>query len=470
MIFPFTASGPLADPDPRPSDSPQSAAPVDSTRPSADLAPATSLAKRVPAAWLNRVFGVGGLLALVAGLSLLLPLLHRLERHELAIALVQEDGPFETLGALACLVAALVFAALYWRGRSTTTISGRPLACLLLALVFALMFAEEISWGQRWLGFVTPGWLRGQNIQGEFNLHNLRWFHPRLETNWLKLGWLVASVVYLGLWPMAAGVFRPLARLTERLGLPTAGGGIAVAALCAFLMYGWQADEAARNQDPFAGHDAGEAVETVLELLYALLAVETAVRFWPASADRRGLAWRTVPVAALYLGLSLPDCWAAVREPTAAFDGVAWLRLGKLQLADRQSIVAIDSLARAVPLLPEEPEPLVRLAEAHFQRGEIEAAAQVLTTAVEQFPREAAGWFNLGQVRFHQRQWGAAAFAFGRLVELEPGNAEAHFRLGLAEESLGDLAGAADRYRRALELAPTFQPAAERLSRLPRSG
>lgn len=33
---------------------------------------------------------------------------------------------------------------------------------------------EEINWGQRIIGFETPAFLANPNIQGEFNLHNIR--------------------------------------------------------------------------------------------------------------------------------------------------------------------------------------------------------------------------------------------------------------------------------------------------------
>lgn len=42
-----------------------------------------------------------------------------------------------------------------------------------LALACGYVFLEEISWGQRILGFSTPGLLKEHNLQGEANLHNL---------------------------------------------------------------------------------------------------------------------------------------------------------------------------------------------------------------------------------------------------------------------------------------------------------
>lgn len=72
-----------------------------------------------------------------------------------------EGGPFETATALA--LAALGLWCLlrrtwYWR---------------IFGLLLILAALEEISWGQRLLGFETPLWLKGANYQEETNLHNL---------------------------------------------------------------------------------------------------------------------------------------------------------------------------------------------------------------------------------------------------------------------------------------------------------
>lgn len=42
-----------------------------------------------------------------------------------------------------------------------------------LALLFFVCAGEEISWGQRLIGFGTPDFMDDANEQGEFNLHNL---------------------------------------------------------------------------------------------------------------------------------------------------------------------------------------------------------------------------------------------------------------------------------------------------------
>ena len=44
-----------------------------------------------------------------------------------------------------------------------------------LALVALVLLMEELSWGQRIIGFATPKLMAARNTQGEFNFHNL-WF------------------------------------------------------------------------------------------------------------------------------------------------------------------------------------------------------------------------------------------------------------------------------------------------------
>jgi hypothetical protein len=59
----------------------------------------------------------------------------------------------------------------------------------LLGLVFMLGCLEEISWGQRIIGFQTPEEIRDINAQNEFNLHNLQVFHGTTESGERKSFW-----------------------------------------------------------------------------------------------------------------------------------------------------------------------------------------------------------------------------------------------------------------------------------------
>ena len=122
--------------------------------------------------------------ALFLGLIYLLPLI--LSTEEIR-ALAIEDGVVEYVGALFFLLASLTFFALYFgkNGRP----SSRNIFYLLLGLGFLFVCLEEISWGQRILGFSTPESIRQTNAQGEFNIHNLKVFHGKTETGERKSFW-----------------------------------------------------------------------------------------------------------------------------------------------------------------------------------------------------------------------------------------------------------------------------------------
>jgi hypothetical protein len=79
--------------------------------------------------------------------------------------------------------------------------AGNPLRrILLIAAAAGVLFhaGEEISWGQRIIGFSVPEAIRAANTQGEFNLHNLKGVQnfPKYRPPGLViLIWLAASIV-----------------------------------------------------------------------------------------------------------------------------------------------------------------------------------------------------------------------------------------------------------------------------------
>jgi hypothetical protein len=92
-------------------------------------------------------------------------------------ALIPEDHYFELVGALSFLITSVLFFYGFLVARRTLEKDGVSLikrfVYLGLALLFFLGAGEEISWGQRMLGFQTPEPLSEVNRQEEFNLHNL---------------------------------------------------------------------------------------------------------------------------------------------------------------------------------------------------------------------------------------------------------------------------------------------------------
>lgn len=92
-------------------------------------------------------------------------------------ATVPEDHYFELVGAFSFFVTSILFFNGFRIARKTLDKSWASLVKQLVYLGLAVLFlfgaGEEISWGQRILGFQTPESLSEVNRQEEFNLHNL---------------------------------------------------------------------------------------------------------------------------------------------------------------------------------------------------------------------------------------------------------------------------------------------------------
>jgi hypothetical protein len=123
-------------------------------------------------------------------------------------AAIPEDHYFEIVGAFSLLTTSLLFLFGFRLGRKTLDHTRFSLVKQLVYLGLAALFffgaGEEISWGQRILGFQTPEPLTEVNRQEEFNLHNL----TVLETNKL----LDADRLFDMFWFLFA-VFTPAAAL-----------------------------------------------------------------------------------------------------------------------------------------------------------------------------------------------------------------------------------------------------------------
>ena len=126
-----------------------------------------------------------------------------------ATALIGEDGFIEMLGAVFLLLGA-VFAFMALLRLRKTGDAGRlkQAAYLGLALFLLLAAGEELSWGQRLLGFETPAPLAEVNAQEETNLHNLAG-----DAN----GQNFSANVYKACW-VAVGILVPLLALLPRVG------------------------------------------------------------------------------------------------------------------------------------------------------------------------------------------------------------------------------------------------------------
>lgn len=142
-----------------------------------------------------------------------------------------EDSFFEIMTPIFLFLASILMFMIF--------LNSKNFYVLILSVVLFFGAGEEISWGQRILGFSTPETIKDINIQNEFNVHNLELFnsldsqhHPKkgisrlLEINFLfrlftlfwgivlplcvyHVNWIryVASKLKLPIPPVSIGIF-----------------------------------------------------------------------------------------------------------------------------------------------------------------------------------------------------------------------------------------------------------------------
>lgn len=166
---------------------------------------------------------------------------------------IQEDEYIEWASFWAFMLAAIASAVSSRDYRATSNrfpwfFYGLALFCFLIAM-------EEISWGQRVLGYRPPAYFLEYNFQQELNIHNV------IDTDYRKLVLSLAIIGYGVLLPLL-GHFGPLRSLLERLGVVSPNIGFLPAFAATFLFY---------QVYPF-GH-SGEWVELMLGvgLLFSVL-------------------------------------------------------------------------------------------------------------------------------------------------------------------------------------------------------
>lgn len=101
-------------------------------------------------------------------------------------------------------------------------LAGVGLFCVVVAM-------EEISWGQRLLGYRPPAYFLAENFQQELNFHNL------IDTSIRKLALKIVIIGYGFVLPILATVRSPLRRLLTKLGVvpPT------IWLIPSFALMGW---------------------------------------------------------------------------------------------------------------------------------------------------------------------------------------------------------------------------------------
>jgi len=195
------------------------------------------------------------------------------------------EGGIETTGAVLFLVASVGFLALFIRSSAfENSVFGRRtrrnLYLGLLAVIMFICFGEEISWGQRFLGFQTPQFLAGLNAQNETNLHNIwlvhQWQPDGSEKSFLGLllnmnrlfsiFWLTYFVVV----PISAKKSERVRRALIFAGIPVPpiwAGGLFLATYISYKI------TAAIDAGSIRAHSLDELKETTYAAIYAYIAM-----------------------------------------------------------------------------------------------------------------------------------------------------------------------------------------------------
>ena len=127
-----------------------------------------------------------------------------------------EDGPIEVGTAVLAAAAAVAWGIAALRARAGGPRRSAPrLVTGALALVLFLVAGEEIAWGQRLLGYRSPGFFRSHNTQRELTLHNLEGVNERVNGVFI-----IGTLIYGVLLPLAARRLAVVAAFCARLGLP----------------------------------------------------------------------------------------------------------------------------------------------------------------------------------------------------------------------------------------------------------
>ena len=180
-------------------------------------------------------------LAALISVIIVYPLLLALPEAQ-TIAYAREDGPIEYAGAIFYFLTAVMMVAAFVRVSRT---SSGGAYFLLLAVFFFVCFGEEISWGQRIIGWTTPEGLKEMNAQRETNLHNLWLFQAYDQTGaqksqlalFLHPGRLIALfwLTYCLLIPLAYSAFNRVRYVLDYIRLPIPPLYVGLMFLAAYL-------------------------------------------------------------------------------------------------------------------------------------------------------------------------------------------------------------------------------------------
>ena len=177
---------------------------------------------------------------------------------------VKELGLWENVTAVSFFVSGVILIA---------TSVARPVGAsnsmcvpFLFGVVYLVITAEEISFGQHFLGFITPESVRSLNSQGETNIHNF--FSHDINYYAVFLGFYG----YIGVFPLIVTYSQIVRALTLHLNIPKPPIVFARTMIPVFIVY---------SADLFIGREKDSlfALQEIRELMFALAILGTTINW-----------------------------------------------------------------------------------------------------------------------------------------------------------------------------------------------
>lgn len=134
--------------------------------------------------------------------------------------------------------------------------------------------------------------------------------------------------------------------------------------------------------------------------------------------------------------------------------GIGWKALGVVYKQLGRSAEALDSMLKAVSLLPNDAEAHSNLATVLRELGQLDSAEKSCRRALEIRPEFSEAHNNLGTTLRDLGRLDDAVMSYRRALEINPHMAEAHSNLGAVLQDLGQPDHAVMAYHRALEIKP----------------
>ncbi|MBE9528673.1 MAG: tetratricopeptide repeat protein [Proteobacteria bacterium] len=134
----------------------------------------------------------------------------------------------------------------------------------------------------------------------------------------------------------------------------------------------------------------------------------------------------------------------------------AYVNLAAIHLVERNWEAAIDASNMALGNIFYKTPELAHfnIAQAHYNMGKYERAAEGFVTAAKLNPRYVPAFYNLGLTYEKLKRTKEAVKAYRRVISISPGYVEAYFKLGMLLVKSGEKRSATEVFNSVIKLAP----------------